>query len=176
MTDYLAIAGDLAVKAPAQARLLRHLLVNPGQTAPEIQQSLSFTDANFRVLIGKLRDRGIEVIVRRVVLDPADPTQAEYHYSIRSGEEIEHWAEGRREALRTAWQRVEKMMTRHVLGIEELDPLEQGIIIGALRRLTQDLRQINVYAELKIGEARAARAAEEAALRIGASELRPTHG
>lgn len=165
MTDYLTLAADLSRKAPAQAHLLRHLLVNPGQTAPEITEALGYTDTNFRHLVGKLRDKGIEVVVTRVVLDPSDQTEAEYRYSIRSDEEVEHWAGGRQGALRTAWDRVQKMMIRHLRSIEELDTEERGIIIGKLMTVSEDIERVDVYAQVKIEEAKAeaaAIAAEEA--------------
>lgn len=165
MIDYLTLAGDLAREAPAQARLLRHMLVNPDQTAPEILTALDLQDSNFRILLGKLRDRGIEVVVKRVQLDPADATNVEYRYSVKSGEEVEHWAGGRQGALQTAWSRVEKMMIRHLRSVEELDPEERGKIIGALNRVTEDIERVDVYAQRKIEEAKAeaaAKAAEEA--------------
>ena len=164
MTDYLALAGDLADEAPAQARVLRHMLVNPGQTTPEILGALDLKDPNFRLLVNRLRDRGIEVINRRVVMDPTDPTAVEYQWSIKSDEEVEHWAGGRQGALRTAWVRVEKMMIRHLRSIPELDPEERGKIIGALGRVTEDIERVDVYAQKKIEEAKAERAAEEAAV------------
>lgn|GEM_PF-6796509 len=162
MTDYLTVAGDLAYKAPAQAKLLRHMLVYPGQTATQIQTALDITDANFRLLIGKLRDRGIEVVVRRINLDPADHRDVEYQWSIKSGEEVEHWAGGRKGSLRTAWERVEKMMIRHLRNIEDLDPEDRGVIIGALQRVTEDIDRVDMYAQVKIEEAKTARAAEDA--------------
>lgn len=162
MTDYLVLAGHLAAKAPAQARLMRHMLVNPDQTAEEIIEALDYTDANFRVLLGKLRDRGIEVIVTRVQLDPLDPGNIEYHYSIKSNSEVEHWAGGRQSALRTAWDRVVKMMVRHLRSVQELDPEVRGEIIGALKRVQQDIEAVDVYAQTKIEEAKAAKAADKA--------------
>jgi hypothetical protein len=161
-TDYLKLAADLAKVAPSQARLMRHMLVNPDQTAPEILGTLDLTDNNFRILLGKLRDRGIEVVVKRVEMDPADPQNVEYHYSIKSGEEVEHWAGGRQGSLQTAWRRVEKMMIRHLRSVEELDAEERGVIIGALKRVTEDIERVDVYAQKKIEEAKAEAAAAAA--------------
>jgi len=162
VTDYLVLAAELSEQAPSQARLLRHVLVNPNQTVPEITEALDLTEGNFRQLVGKLRDRGVEIVPKRVLTDPTDQRSAVYRWSIKGSDDLEHWAGERQGALMTAWSRVERMMIRHLRGIEELDVEERGIIIGKLLAVSEDIARVDVYAQKRVEEARAAAAVQEA--------------
>lgn len=169
MRDYYQDARDLTHTAPAQARVLKHMLVNPDQTTPKILEALDISDGNFRRIVGSLRDKGIEVVVRRVENDPHDATKCDYLWSINQAGEVEGWASGRQGAMTTAWKRVEATMTRHIKNVDGLDPIDAGRAIGALERVSEDIARVDVFIEKRIEEARIEkeRVAEEQARQLG---------
>ena len=157
MKTYYEVASDLAEVAPAQARLLRYLLVQDEmQDIGAITEALDFTPSNFRILVGKLRDRGVEVVCRRV----GPKTDPEYLYGVRTTE-VETWSEERRKAVLTAWDRTARVFERHLLALE-LEPMEVGKIIGALEMTTSQIKAISLDISRREGERAQAQARAKA--------------
>ena len=98
-----------------------------------------------------------------MTLDAAVPGEVEYRYSVKSGEEVEAWADGRRGALRTAWTRVESMMLRHLASVDELSPDDRAEVRVRMEILRENIEAVDLFAQRKIEAAKAEAAAVAAA-------------
>jgi len=159
---YYELAEELAVSAPAQGRLLRYLLLQEEmQDIGAITSDLGVSVANFRLLVVKLRDRGVEVICQRTH-DPEDINlNVRYVYGVNTSR-VENWSGERRQAVMTAWKRTTKVFERHLFALD-LDHSDIYKILGVMEFVTKALEDIDLDVSIKAEAAAAARATEEVA-------------
>jgi biotin operon repressor len=159
--SYYDIAADLSETAPQQAQLLKHLLMQKEmQDKDEICDKLEISRHNFPVIIAKLRDKGIEVVTKRIHAPGQPGVDARYVYGVATTE-VENWSGDRRKSVMTAWERTTKVFERHLMALE-LPASEVYKILGVMEFVTKTLQDINLDVSIKAEEK--ATAAMEAAL------------
>lgn len=161
--SYYELASELAEIAPSQAQLLRYLLLEPEmQDVDTICEALHITVPNFRVLTGKLRDRGVEVVSKRVHAPDDRNKDVRYVYGVVTTE-VENWSSDRRKAVLTAWDRTTKVFERHLFALN-LPHSEVYKILGVMEYVTKTLKDIDLDVSVKTEEHIAAVANRETAL------------
>jgi DNA-binding Lrp family transcriptional regulator len=157
---YYDLANDLADRAPAQAKLLRSLLLQQEmREIEEIREEMGISMARLRQLIGRLRDEGVEVISKRVHAPGNVNEDVRYVYGVAT-DEVEGWSGERRKAVLTAWDRTLKVFERHLSALQ-LDPVEMGEILGVMKYVRKTLKDIDLDVSIRTEE----KAAEQAAIR-----------
>lgn len=163
MKSYEDLAETLAVEAPAQGRLLRYFLSQRGEMQPAevIISDLKMTDANFRVLTEKLRDKGVEIVCLRTHAPDQPSVDVRYLYGLNSTS-VEGWSDTRRQAVMTAWKRTTKVFERHLLALD-LPTSEIYKILGVMEYVSKTLEDISLDVSEKAEKKQAALVAEKVA-------------
>jgi len=159
---YGPIQADLMDKAPAQGRMLRYfMLAHPEMREVErILDDLDLKEANFRLLIGKMRGRGIEIVCTRTAAAGTKNEDVRYLYGLASSR-VENWADTRKTAVLTAWHRAQEVFIQHLRALD-IDPEQRGRIIGKLEAVEDALKAIHLGAAQKVREAQERERAREA--------------
>jgi len=157
---YYGLADSLGESAPSQARLLRYFLLQDElHDFQEIVRDLGISESVFRVLINKLRERGVEVVCTRTHA-PGEPNKdVRYLYGIRTTE-VEGWSATRRKAVLTAWHRTVKVFERHLIGLG-LEEREIGRYQGLMEASTRSIENVTLDIARKAEEQIAAKAIAE---------------
>jgi len=140
---YYEIATDLADIAPSQARLLRYFLLQDDmRDLEQIKTDLGLKASNFRVLLDKLRDKGIEIVCVRSSAPDDVNKDVRYLYGVATAK-VEDWTTDRRKSVLTAWHRTTKVFERHLFSLGLPDP-EIYKILGVMEYVTKTLQDINL--------------------------------
>lgn len=165
--SYFDLASELAESAPSQAQLLRYLLVQQEMSdGDQICEDLGISRPNFNVLLGKLRDRGVEVVTKRTHAPEDRSKDVRYVYGIATSE-VENWSTDRRKAVLTAWERTTRVFERHLLDLD-LPRSEVYKILGVMEYVTKTLQDIDLGVSVQ-AEAKAKADAEAAAVEVEAA-------
>jgi hypothetical protein len=160
LQSYYEMAADLSETAPQQAKLLKHLLMQREmEEREEICAQCQISVNTFPILIGKLRDRGIEVVSKRTHAPGHPGEDVRYVYGVVTSE-VENWSSDRRKAVLTAWGRTTKVFERHLMALD-LPMSEVYKILGVMEYVTKTLEDIDLSVSIKAEEA-AAKAVETA--------------
>ena len=129
---YATMADSLEERAPSQAALLRYFLAQDEMVeAMTITTDLGMSDANFRSLMDKLRDHGVELVCKRIHAEGYVNEDVRFVYGIRSLD-VEEYEIHQKKRVMTSWNRMTKMFFRNIesLGLSEF---EMGEVHGAMK-------------------------------------------
>jgi hypothetical protein len=164
---YEAQAEELEEKAPAQANLLRYFLAQEEMVEiTTITADLGMSVGNLRQLMDRLRDKGIELVCKRVHAPGNLNEDVRFVYGIRSLE-VENYEILQKKKVMTAWNRMTKMFSRNIenLGLTDYEMGEIHGVMNSAKRLIDsvDFREISRKIEERDRREALARAEAEAA-------------
>lgn len=148
LPHYHDMLDGLEEAAPAQAQLLKYFLLQREMgDSDTICRDLDISLGNFRQLIDKLRDRGIEVVCKRTSAPDDKAKDVKYVYGVRTTE-VEDWSVNQRKTILTAWNRTTKVFERHLFQLD-MDPRDIYKILGVMEYVTDTLKTIDLNVSLK---------------------------